>query len=374
MIKTSLKMQVPFLDLKRQYHTISTEVHEAMQKVIDKTAFAGGPFTAAFENNFAKYCNTAHAIGVNSGTSALHLAMLVLGIGEGDEVILPANTFIATAWGPSYVNAKPVFVDCDEYYNIDINEVEAKITDKTKAIIGVHLYGQPFDVEGLKKIADKHNIFLIEDAAQAAGALYKGTRVGGFGELACYSFYPGKNLGAYGEGGAITTNNEAYKKHLHSLRNHGCQVRYYHDEVGFNMRLDGFQGAILDVKLKYLDQWNDKRRAVAKRYDTEINNAAIQLPKLADFATSVYHLYVVTVPNREEFIKYMTEHGVSVAQHYPVPCHLQKAYTHLGHQIGDFPKSEFLAAHCVSLPIFAELTDEEVSYTIDVINRFQPNT
>ena len=368
--KTIKKMNIPFLDLKRQYKTIATEVDQALKAVIAKTAFAGGPFVAGFEANFANYCNTKFAVGCNSGTSALHLAMLALGIGEGDEVILPANTFVATAWGVSYVNAKPVFVDCDEYWNIDPKAIEAKITNKTKAIIGVHLYGQAFDVDAVKTIADKHNLFLLEDAAQAHGARYKGTRVGGFGEMACFSFYPGKNLGAYGEGGGITTNNAAYQEHLFSLRNHGSKKRYYHDEVGFNMRMDGFQGAILDAKLKHLDNWNEGRRNVAKMYREGITNQKITLPKIQNFAESVFHLYVVTVEDREDFMAYLKDQGIAAGLHYPVPCHLQKAYAELNYKQGDFPKSEFLANHCVSLPIFAELTEKEVSYIVEKINQY----
>ena len=370
-IAKEVKMNIPFLDLKRQYETIADDVKVALEKVIAKTAFAGGPFTAAFEENFAKFCNTQYAIGCNSGTSALHLAMIALGIGEGDEVILPANTFIATAWGPSYVNATPVFVDCDEYYNIDVTKIEAAITPKTKCIIGVHLYGQPFDIDGVKAIAEKHNIPFIEDAAQAAGAKYKNEVIGGFGAMACYSFYPGKNLGAYGEGGALTTNNEAYTKHIQKLRNHGCEKRYHHDIVGYNMRLDGFQGAILDVKLPHLNKWNARRSRIANRYANEIKNEAVNLPMIHSFAESTYHLYVVTVPNRDHFIEYMSSFGVSCAQHYPIPCHLQKAYAHLNYKEGDFPKSEYLAAHCVSLPMFAELTDEEVNFVIEKINAYK---
>ncbi|MFK8105232.1 MAG: DegT/DnrJ/EryC1/StrS family aminotransferase, partial [Saprospiraceae bacterium] len=357
--KATKKMNIPFLDLKRQYETIATEVDHALKAVIAKTAFAGGPFVASFEEDFAKYCETDYAIGCNSGTSALHLAMLALGIGAGDEVILPANTFVATAWGVSYVNATPVFVDCDDYWNIDPAAIEAKITDKTKAIVGVHLYGQPFDVDAVSAIAKKHNLFLLEDAAQAHGARYKGTRVGGFGEMACFSFYPGKNLGAYGEGGGISTNNAAYRDHIFSLRNHGSKQRYYHDEVGFNMRMDGFQGAILEAKLKHLDDWNARRRAVAKAYSEGITNAAVTLPKMQEFAESVFHLYIITVADKNDFIEYLKAEGISTGQHYPVPCHLQKAYADLNYQRGDFPKSEFLADHCVSLPIFAELTEEE---------------
>lgn len=361
---------IPFLDLHRQYLAIKSEIGPAIESVIDETAFAGGPFVEKFENNFAKFCGTKYSIGLNSGTSALHLAMEVLGIGPGDEVILPANTFVATAWGISYVGAVPVFVDCDEYYNIDTELVKQNISSKTKAIIGVHLYGQPCDIAALLEICKSNNIYFVEDAAQAHGALYNGTRVGGFGEMACFSFYPGKNLGAYGEGGGITTNNEQYQDKLFSLRSHGSKVRYFHDEIGYNMRMDGIQGAILDVKLKYLEGWNAKRNQIALRYLNEIQNEAVNLPKILPNVVSAFHLFVVTVDNRNHFMQCLSDNGVSSAQHYPVPCHLQKAYEFLGYKEGDFPKSEYLAAHCVSLPMFAELTDVEVIKIIEVVNAY----
>ncbi len=360
----------PFFDLKRQYLVLSEELKKPMQEVIDACAFAGGPFTAQFEKEFAAYCNTAYAVGVNSGTSALHLAMLALNIGRDDEVILPANTFIATAWGPSYVGATPVFVDCDEFYGIDPSAVEAAITPRTKAVIGVHLYGQPCDIDPLIELAKKHDILFLEDAAQAHGARYKGRRVGGFGELACFSFYPGKNLGAFGEGGGLTTNIEAYRDHIFRLRNHGCDVRYYHQEVGFNMRMDGLQAAVLSVKLKYIDKWNDRRQVIAKKYLEQIDNEKIVLPKIRSTVESVFHLFVIKTEQREHFMKHCNRHGVGTALHYPVPCHLQKAYSHLDHKVGDFPNSEALANECVSLPMFAELTDAEVNHVIDVVNKY----
>lgn len=362
---------IPCLDLKQQHAAIKDEVFAAFEKVYEQTAFSGGPFVAEFEQAFATYSGTKHAVGVSNGTTALHLAMLVLGIGEGDEVILPANTFIATVWGVSYVNAVPVFVDCDpNTWQIDVSKVEAKITSKTKAIIGVHLYGQPFDVDALEAICKKHNLHLLEDAAQAQGAKYKGASVGGFGEMACFSFYPGKNLGACGEAGGITTNNPDYVKHLHSLRNHGCQVRYYHDEVGYNYRMGGLEAASLSVKLKYLSGWNNRRRDIAKRYQREITNPKIKMQAQPDWADSVYHLFVVTVVDRDGFVKYLADNNIVAAFHYPVPCHLQKAYAYLGHKPGDFPNSEYLASHCVSLPMYAELTDAQVSTVVKTLNSY----
>lgn len=337
----------------------------------ENTAFSGGFFVEEFEKKFAAFCGTQYAIGLNNGTSALHLAMLALGIGAGDEVIVPANTFIATAWGVSYAGATPVFVDCTaDTWQIDASKLEQKITSKTKAIIGVHLYGQPFDITAVAEIAKKHKLFLVEDAAQAQGAVFNGTAVGSFGEMACFSFYPGKNLGACGEAGGITTNNEKYYKHLQSLRNHGSVVRYYHDEIGYNYRMGGLEGASLSIKLKYLSGWNQRRKEIAKRYQSEIKNNAIELQAQPEWADSIYHLFVVTTKDRDAFVKHLNNNNINPGFHYPVPCHLQKAYASLGYQKGDFPNAEYLASHCVSLPMYAELTDEEVSYIISTINKY----
>ena len=359
------------LDLKGQHQQIKKEVFELFEKVYENTAFSGGPFVEQFEKDFSNYAQTKYTIGVNNGTSALHLAMLALGIGAGDEVIIPANTFIATAWAISYVGATPVFVDCDkDNWEIDPAQIEKAITAKTKAIIGVHLYGMPFDIDAVLSIAKKHNLFLVEDAAQAQGARYKGITVGGFGEMACFSFYPGKNLGACGEAGGITTNNEVYQKHLNSLRNHGSMVRYYHDEVGFNMRMGGLEGASLQVKLKYLEGWNNRRREIAKMYHAGIKNTKIKMQTQPEWADSIYHLFVVTTDEKDKFVKHLQANNVNPGFHYPVPCHLQKAYSSLNYKVGDFPNSEYLAAHCVSLPMYAELTNEQVDKVIEVINNF----
>lgn len=359
------------MDLKGQHQQIKAEVFEAFEKVYESTAFSGGPFVEEFERNFAAFCQTDFAVGVNNGTSALHLAMLALGISAGDEVIVPANTFIATAWGVTYTGATPVFVDCTpDTWEIDATKIEEKITSRTKAIIGVHLYGQPFDVEALQRICKKYGLFLLEDAAQAQGARYRGLPVGGFGEMACFSFYPGKNLGACGEAGGITTNKEAYCKHLLSLRNHGATVRYYHDEIGYNMRMGGLEGASLNVKLKYLPDWNQRRREIAKRYQQEITNPNIQMQAQPEWADSVYHLFVVTTEDRDGLLRYLNEHNIFPGLHYPVPCHLQKAYAHLGYTEEAFPNAEYLASHCLSLPMYAELTDEEVRYVIEVVNAY----
>ncbi len=303
-MKTMEQKKIPCLDLKKQHQQIKGEIFAEFEKVFEKTAFSGGPFVTAFEEEFARFCGVRYAVVVNSGTSALHLAMLALGIGKGDEVIVPANTFIATPWAPSYVNATPVFVDCDpDTWEIDTGKIEEKITSKTKAVIGVHLYGQPFNVDAVKTICDKHNICLVEDAAQAQGTKFKGVRVGGFGDMACFSFYPGKNLGACGEGGAVITNNETYYKHLQSLRNHGSSERYYHDEVGYNYRMGGLEGASLSVKLKHLEGWNSRRREIARRYLTEITNPKVKMQKQPDWAESIFHLFVVTTEQQRCFCK-----------------------------------------------------------------------
>ena len=360
---------IHFMDLKRQYLTIREEILPALSAVCEKTAFSNGPFVEEFEKNFSDYCDVQCCTAVNSGTSALHLALIAVGIKHGDEVIVPANTFIATAWATSYVNAIPVFVDCTpDTWNIDPQKIEEKITKKTKAIIGVHLYGQPFDVDSVKSIADAHRLILIEDCAQAHGALYKNQKVGGFGTLGCFSFYPGKNLGAYGEGGAIVSNNAAYDQRIKSLRNHGSTIHYHHEELGFNMRMDGFQGAILNVKLKYLDVWNKRRRNIAQMYQDTIKNNKIRMQTQPFWASSVYHLFVVTVDDRDKVMQYLQERKIFCGLHYPIPCHLQKAFSHLGYKKGDLPNAEYLADHCVSLPMYPELTDAELSYIIDSMN------
>jgi dTDP-4-amino-4,6-dideoxygalactose transaminase len=363
---------IPCLDLKRQQQAIKEEVFAAFEKVYEQTAFSGGPFVEKFEKEFAAFAGARHAVGVNNGTTAIQLALKTLGIGAGDEVIVPANTFIATAWGVSHNNATPVFVDCDPAtWQIDPACIERAITAKTKAIIGVHLYGMPFDIRRVGEIARKHGLFLIEDAAQAQGAKYDGKVVGTFGEMACFSFYPGKNLGACGEAGGISTENEAYMKHLQSLRNHGCTTRYYHDEIGYNMRMGGLEAASLSVKLKYLEGWNRRRMEIAERYRSEIRNKRIVMQKDVPGAKSIFHLFVVTCDQKDAFVAHLTKHNIVPAFHYPVPCHLQKAYSHLGYKAGDCPNSEYLAAHCVSLPMFAELTDDEVSRVIEAVNNFE---
>lgn len=360
------------IDLKKQYLSIKKEIDSAIQSVINSAAFSGGEHVEKFEKNFAKVSGVKQVIGVNSGTSALHLALHILGIKEGDEVIVPVNTFIATAWAVSYVKAKPVFVDCTEdTWQIDPVKIEKKITKKTKAIIGVHLFGQPFAIDEVKRIADKHKLYLIEDCAQAHGARYKGKPVGTFAEIACFSFYPTKNLGAFGEGGALVTNNYRYAEKAKMLRNQGSVKKYYHEEVGFNMRMDGIQAAVLDVKLQYLNKWNRRRQTIAKLYHRGLTNPLVSCQYQPGWCESVYHLFVLRVKQRERFVNYLKKSGIETSIHYPIPCHLQKAYKYLNHKQGDFPVAEDFSQSCVSIPIFPELTDKEVKNVIKIINRFK---
>ncbi len=364
-------MSIHCLDLKQQQQSVKKEIFELYHQVYDECAFAGGKFVENFEKQFAEYCGAKYAVGVSNGTVALHLAMLAHGIKEGDEVIVPANTFIATAWGVSHANATPVFVDCKkDTWEIDPEAIEKAITPKTKAIIGVHLYGQPFDIEAVSAICKKHNLILIEDAAQAQGSLYKGQKCGSLSSIATFSFYPGKNLGATGEAGCLTTNDENIYNHLLSLRNHGMKVRYYHDEIGFNYRMGGLEAASLTVKLNHLDNWNTKRREIASRYFNEVKNPKITFQFQPSDTLSNFHLFVITTENREDLMEYLKKHDIFAGLHYPVPCHLQKAYAHLNYPQGSMPHSEYLASHCLSLPMYAELKDEEVDFVINTLNNY----
>lgn len=361
------------IDLKRNYEKYKNEYQAAFTKACELTSFSGGPCADEFDEEFASFCGVKYATGVNNGTSALQCAMLALGIGAGDEVIVPANTFIATAWGVTYCGATPVFVDCTpDTWEIDVSKIEEKITDKTKAVIGVHLYGQPFDFGAVKKIADKYGIFVVEDCAQAHGALYEGRKVGSLGVMGCFSFYPGKNLFCFGEGGSVTSDNESYIDTINVLKNQGSRERYHHERVGYNMRLEGVNGAILSVGLSHLDEWTARRRELGRRYLEKITNPLITMQAHPDNTETVFHLFEITVEKRDEFIDYMKDNGIGCDKHYPVPCHLQEAYKSLGYREGDCPNAEYLAKHCVSLPMFPELTDEEQEYIIEKCNEFNP--
>jgi dTDP-4-amino-4,6-dideoxygalactose transaminase len=364
-------MKVPFLDLKAQYITIKDEIAVALQRVLENTAFAGGPFVAQFEKEFSAFCGTKHAIGVGNGTDALWMALLALGVGPGDEVITVPDTFIATAEAISYCGAKPIFCDVEEKtYNLDPAKLEAAITPKTKGIIPVHLFGQMADMDPIMEIARKRNLFVIEDASQAHGAEYKGRKAGSIGVAGCFSFYPGKNLGAYGEAGAVVTNDDTLAEKMRMLRDHGSAKKYYHSYVGFNCRMDGFQGAVLSVKLKYIDQWNEARRQHARQYTQLLSgNGSVIVPSEAGYGKHVYHIYAIRVKNRDGLIAKLGEKEIGTNIHYPVPVHLQQAYSSMGLREGSFPVAERCAAEFVSLPMFAELSSEQIGFVADEVKK-----
>ncbi|HVM49471.1 MAG TPA: DegT/DnrJ/EryC1/StrS family aminotransferase [Candidatus Acidoferrum sp.] len=362
---------IPYLDLPAQMRGIRPDIDAAIARTLDNCSFCLGPDVAQFEKDFARFCGAEHCVGFNSGTSALHIAMLLLNVGPGDEVISTPFTFVATSWAISYVGARPVYVDIDDAtFNLNPELVERAITPRTKAVLPVHLYGHPFAVEPIQAVCLKHNLPLVEDAAQAHGATYKKKVIGAFGAMSCFSFYPGKNLGAYGEGGALVTRNAAYAARARSLREHGSTKRYYHDEVGFNYRMEGIQGAVLGVKLKHLDAWTRERRRVAHRYHELLADTPLQLPREAPGAESAYHLYVVRHPRRDELKKHLEANHVGCALHYPVPLHLQKCYASLGYRPGSFPIAEKAARECLSLPIYPEMTDAQIQRVAEVIRSF----
>jgi dTDP-4-amino-4,6-dideoxygalactose transaminase len=359
---------VPFVDLKAQYQSIKDEIDAAIARVIENTSFILGPEAEAFEQSFAEYVGARFCLGLNSGTAALHLALLAAEIGAGDEVIVPANSFFATAEAVSVTGATPIFVDADPVsYAIDATKIEEAITERTRAIIPVHLYGQSADLDPILEIARRRRLLVIEDAAQAHGAEYKGRRVGALGDIGCFSFYPGKNLGAYGEGGAVVTNDEHLAHRVRLLRDHGSAQKYRHEIVGYNFRLEGIQAAVLNVKLRHLDRWNELRRAHAARYTELLQNTTLVLPTEMPYGRHVYHLYVVQTEERDDLQRVLSEAGIQSGIHYPIPIHLQPAYASLAHQAGDFPESERQAERVLSLPMFAELTNEQIQTVTDVV-------
>jgi len=365
-------MKVPFLNLKAQYDSIRDEIENAIQPVLDNTAFAGGPFVAKFEEEFASFCQCKFAIGVSSGTSALWLVLSSLGIGPGDEVITTPNTFIATAEAISFCGATPVFVDIDEHtYTLNPELLERSITPKTKVIVPVHLYGQTADMDPIMEVARAHGLFVIEDACQAHGAEYKGHRAGSIGDAGCFSFYPGKNLGAYGEAGAVVTNNAELAEKVRMLRDHGQSRKYYHSIIGWNARMDGIQGAVLSVKLKYLTIWNEVRRKNAQLYNNLLANTPyVVTPIEADYARHVYHIYAIQVQDRDLFITKLKARDIYCGIHYPIPIHLQDAYKFLGYQKGSFPIAEKCAERIISLPLFPELSREQIEQVCNEIMCF----
>jgi dTDP-4-amino-4,6-dideoxygalactose transaminase len=361
-------MNVPYFDLTAQYRSLREEILGALDRVCSHAAFVLGEEVARFEEEFAAYCETKYCVALNSGTSALHVALLAAGVQPGDEVITTANTFIATAEAISYTGAVPVFVDIDpRTANLDPSRVEAAITSRTKVILPVHLYGRPVDWEPLAAIAERHGVVMIEDACQAHGARYRGRRIGGLGRAAAFSFYPGKNLGAYGEGGALTTNDEQMAQWARALRDHGQTARYRHDVIGYNYRMDGFQGAVLRVKLKHLTEWTAKRQEWANRYRQLLTGAPVELPNDDPQSECVYHLFVAYVENRDKVRKELEARGVQTAIHYPRPVHLQPAYASRGYPPGSLPCTEAACERVVSLPLFPEMTAEQVEYAAETL-------
>jgi dTDP-4-amino-4,6-dideoxygalactose transaminase len=364
---------VPFVDLAAQHEAIEPEVNAAISKTLRQTDFILGEDVALFEQEFAAYCETAHAVGVDSGTSALELALRAYGIGPGDEVITVANTFIATVLAISYAGATPVLVDIDpDTYMMDVAQLEGAITGRTKAIMPVHLYGHPADMDPIMAIARQHGLVVIEDACQAHGARYKGKRVGSLGHAAAFSFYPAKNLGAYGDGGIVVTNDAQINQSLRLMRNYGSTQKYHHLIQGYNRRLDTLQAGVLRVKLPHLEAWNQARRQHAKLYRELLSNGngSVVLPAEAGYAEAVYHLYVIRVQNRDQLQARLQQQGIATGIHYPIPIHLQPAYHSLGYKKGDFPITEQFSKQILSLPMYAELASGALEYVAMTIQQF----
>lgn len=361
-------MKVRFVDLSAQHKPLEAELKEVFSRVLANGSFVLGPEVEKFEKMFAAYCHAEQCVTVTNGTAALQLVLEGLGVGPGDEVITVAHTFIATAEAINAAGARPVFVDIDPVsYTMDPAKLESAITSKTKAIIPVHLYGQPADMDAINSVAAKHGIPVIEDSCQAHGAKYKGRPTGSLGTAACFSFYPSKNLGACGEGGAVTTNDAELAKRIRMLRDHGSVKKYEHDFPAYNLRLEGIQGGVLAVKLPHLDGWNDNRRVLAARYRELFAGSKVVTPQEMDYSHHVYHLYVVVVEDRDALKKALSEHGIENGLHYPVPLHMQKAYAYLGYKKGDFPVSEHVAENHVSLPMYAELPIEHVEHVAKTV-------
>jgi dTDP-4-amino-4,6-dideoxygalactose transaminase len=361
MASTSTAVTVPFLDLKAQYHSIKPEIDAAIAKILESSQFVLGEEVAGFEREFAAYSGAAHGIAVNSGTSALHLAFLAAGIGPGDEVITIPHTFVATVAAIGYTGARAVYVDVDPAtFTMDPAKVEAAITPRTRAIAPVHLYGHPADMDPILEVARRHKLVVVEDAAQAHGAKYSGRPVGSMGDMACFSFYPGKNLGAYGEGGLVVTGNEEYARKIRMLRDWGQDRKYHHLMAGYNYRMEGMQGAILRVKLRYLEKWTEARRSHAARYRELLADTGLGLPSEAAGCRHVYHVYAVRTREREALMGRLNQQGIQTGIHYPVPVHLQPAYADSAFTRGSFPHSEKAADEVLSLPMYPEMTEEHI--------------
>jgi dTDP-4-amino-4,6-dideoxygalactose transaminase len=364
-------MKVPFLDLSIQHRALREQALAALAATYDANRFCLGKDVEDFEKNFASTLGYPQALGLNSGTSPLHMACMIAGFGPGDEVIAPPFTFISTVWGVSYTGATPRFVDVEEgTFNLDPAKIEAAITKKTKGLIAVHLFGQPARMDEIMAVARKHNLFVIEDCAQAVGAQYRGTPVGLIGDVGTFSFYPTKNLGGCGEGGALVSRRQDVFTKARHIRVHGSDRRYYHDIVGGNFRMDGFQGALLNIKLPHLREWNERRRAIAKKYLSGIQLAEVVLPAQPDYGQSVFHQFTIRHPRRDALREHLKANDVGTDLIYPVPLHRQKCYAHLGYAEGSLPVAERAAQNCVSLPIFPELTDAQVEHVIQSVNTF----
>jgi dTDP-4-amino-4,6-dideoxygalactose transaminase len=366
-------VKIPLVDLGAQHRQLETELQAAVQRVFQRSSFVSGPEVERFEAEFASYLNATSCVAVSSGTTALHLVLHALGIGPGDEVITVPNTFIATAEAISAVGAKPVFVDVNPVsYTMDPARAERAITAKTRAFLPVHLYGQPADMDALLEIAHGRSLAVLEDACQAHGAEYKGRKAGTLGAAGCFSFYPSKNLGACGEGGAVVTSDPDLAERIRLLRNHGSVSKYEHRFPGYNFRMEELQGAFLAVKLKYLDEWNERRRMLAQHYDRLFSGSGVVTPTEMPYAKHVYHLYVIQAENREALRRRLTEQDIETGLHYPIPLHLQEAYRSLGYRRGDFPVSERLAERALSLPMYPDLTFEAVEHVASPILEFLP--
>lgn len=362
---------IPFLDLKAQHCSIKAEVDAAIAGVLESCQFALGSEVAAFEQEFADYCGASHGVAVNSGTSALHLALLAAEVGPGDEVITVPFTFVATVAAVCYTGARPVFVDIDpRSYTMDVTQIESALTGRTKVILPVHLYGQPADMDPILEMARHKGLLVIEDAAQAHGAHYKGRRAGSLGDLACFSFYPGKNLGAYGEGGMVLTDNPDFAQTVRMLRDWGQERKYHHVLKGYNYRMEGIQGAVLRVKLRHLEAWTEARRAHAARY-RELLASSVVVPQEMPYARHVYHVYAIRAKGRDDLQQELAARGIQTGVHYPVPVHLMEAYRDLGYVRGEFPCSEQVAGEVLSLPMFPELTDAQIETVSAAVRKFQ---
>lgn len=364
-------MKINFNELKRGYEKYKEEYDKAAIEVLESGWYILGKKVEEFENNFSKFLGSKYCVGVNSGLDALILAVRALNIGYGDEVIVPANTYIATVLGITENNATPIFVEPDEYYNLDADKIEEKITNKTKAIMVVHLYGQAANMKKIQDIAAKYNLYLLEDCAQSHGAKFEGKTTGTFGDIGCFSFYPTKNLGAFGDGGAIVTNNEKIADKIRMLRNYGSRRKYYNEIEGVNSRLDEMQATLLNVKLSHYEELRIEREKIALRYLNEINNPKVILPKIREGAEHVWHLFVVQTEERDKLQSYLQENGIGTQIHYPIPPHLSEAYKYLGYKKGDFPITEKQANSVLSLPIYDGMTNEEAEYVIKAINDYK---